>query len=475
MKKTVLLSILALLIKMSFSQINYFDQKPPGNSSVIFAPGIVSQPDRNERGLTISPDGKEAFFQIIYGNWDSSETKYYVLVNNKWIEKPVPDSLKGYILGEPTYSPDGKRIYFSYNPYSQIWQNELFYIEKRDSKWSKPVKLPPNVNFVRGLWHPSVTRNGNLYFAYNGNLYVCCKNQTGYNAAELLPRTLNTSNTKGVWDPWVDPDERFMVFKSDRQGGYGDHDIYISFMKNGQWTNMKNLGSRINTSNAEDASDITPDGEFLTFTKIVNGEKDIYWMSCTTLFDSLKNSNYSPYVNNFIPNIKDTVGRYFSYTIPDSIFFDDDGTETLTLSAELNDGNLLPDSLVFIPETNTICGTIKNAGDYDFKITAADDDGEKTSDVFRLTVVQNTNIDDHGFDSDHFLIYPVPSKNTIYIRDNNWAARVISYCIVDIKGKVVKKDKLITNAIDISDLLRGIYILQLSTLNTTVFQKILVE
>lgn len=48
--------------------------------------------------------------------------------------------------------------------------------------------------------------------------------------------------------PAISYDQSFMVFASDREGGYGKMDLYISYRKNELWSEPQNLGAKINTS-----------------------------------------------------------------------------------------------------------------------------------------------------------------------------------------------------------------------------------
>lgn len=57
-----------------------------------------------------------------------------------------------------------------------------------------------------------------------------------------------------------------LIFASDRPGGYGGYDLYISYrLPNGSWTNPKNLGPSINTQYDENYPYITADGKTLYF------------------------------------------------------------------------------------------------------------------------------------------------------------------------------------------------------------------
>ena len=44
---------------------------------------------------------------------------------------------------------------------------------------------------------------------------------------------------------------KFMVFTSDRPGGYGGFDLYYSVFRNGNWSSPVNFGPKINTSSDE--------------------------------------------------------------------------------------------------------------------------------------------------------------------------------------------------------------------------------
>jgi hypothetical protein len=82
--------------------------------------------------------------------------------------------------------------------------------------------------------------------------------------------------------------------------------------------------------------------------------KDIYWVG-SGFIDSLKYTNFIPYVLNLIPDQTAIKGELFTFTIPDTTFVDDDGNNTLTYHAKLTNGSPLPAwlSKVFIPQAKT--------------------------------------------------------------------------------------------------------------------------
>jgi len=95
---------------------DYLGQTPPGDTPVVFAPGIVSTIYMEHSALAFSPDGNELFWRVQEGfvsapddagPWISSKTMHRI--GNRWAAPR--GSPYG---GGPVFSPDGKRLYFSY-------------------------------------------------------------------------------------------------------------------------------------------------------------------------------------------------------------------------------------------------------------------------------------------------------------------------------------------------------------------------
>jgi Tol biopolymer transport system component len=75
------------------------------------------------------------------------------------------------------------------------------------------------------------------------------------------------------------PDESYLIFCSDRAGGYGKDDMYIVLARqDGRWTTPLNMGSLVNSPHEEYIPYVTPDGKYFFFTSNKSGDRDIYWM-----------------------------------------------------------------------------------------------------------------------------------------------------------------------------------------------------
>lgn len=114
-----------------------------------------------------------------------------------------------------------------------------------------------NVNSSGYDNYPSVAENGTLYFASvridgrkDNDLYRSRLVNGEYKAAENLGAAINTAATEA--DPFVAPDESYLIFSSDRKGGASaEGDLYISFNENGAWTEPQSLGKIVNTAEYE--------------------------------------------------------------------------------------------------------------------------------------------------------------------------------------------------------------------------------
>ncbi len=465
-------SIMSSLLFAQSDTIDYLGQEPPGNTPEVFSPGIISIAGRKERSFTISPEGDEIFF--CKAGFPLSKIYHMVKTDTGWTSPQVAEFVKDDFATEPALSPDGKTMYFSTMRGKSDTNNyNLWKVKKEDDAWSEPESLFDIDSNKISEFHPSVTQNSVIYFCWwkrsnsTGKIYYAKPGPEGYSEIIKLGKPVNTRYQD--CDPFIAPDESYLIFKSDRTGGYGDMDLYISYKKeNGNWTNPKNLGPEINTTGDDDVGDISPDGKYMFFTK----NDDIYWVDAGFI-DSLKLTNYHPYILKSIPDTNASLNELFLFELDDSTFIDDDENEVLTLSAEQSNGELLPGWLRFNDTTHTFSGTPAETGSIYVKVTASDSSAS-VSDIFRIIIDAGSSIEGKK-EIGEILIYPNPAINEIQITFNSEVIHVTSYQIIDINGKIIKQGKLETRSIDISKLNKGLYLIRLNINDKIYCKKIVIE
>ncbi len=252
----------------------YLGQKPPGMKPEIFAPGIVST-GYDECMAFSTPDGKELYFWL-YGS-PHSVILFMKEEKGRWT-KPQVAPFSGKYSAKCSLSPDGNKIIISMgSPLDgkgepkDNWQ--IWIAERTDAGWSEPKNLGPPVNSENySAAYPTLSTNGNLYFYSRnrkggmgkGDIWMSKFIDGYYTKLENLGNSINTEFAEA--DPFIAPNESYLIFGSDRPGGYGNADIYISFRrKDGSWTKAKNMGEKINTTTDEICPIVTPDGKYFFF------------------------------------------------------------------------------------------------------------------------------------------------------------------------------------------------------------------
>ena len=160
---------LALVIACSLTWANtglegpYLGQVPPGLTSQIFAPGIITMPNRSEWTGSFTPDGQEFYFTISNPSWSVNAVMVTSQENGVW-STPTPASFSGQYIDWTVYlSPDGQRIFFSSSRPEVHWLTfNIWMCERQGSAWSEPVKLA--INYPGIDYAGPCTESGTLYF-----------------------------------------------------------------------------------------------------------------------------------------------------------------------------------------------------------------------------------------------------------------------------------------------------------------------
>jgi len=177
----------------------------------------------------------------------------------------------------PVLSADEKVLIFTSRrpgPYSSDPDidgeyDENIYISYNDSgSWSTPLSISENINTSDHEASIGLSVDGQKLLIYksddDGSIYESNLSGETWSAPKKLGPTINTKARET--DASISFDGNQLFFTSDKKGGYGGLDIYVAYrLLNGEWSEAKNLGPGINTSEDERAPFIHPDGITLYF------------------------------------------------------------------------------------------------------------------------------------------------------------------------------------------------------------------
>jgi len=295
MKKYVIVFFIVILICPcnSYAQNNirqftapYFGQEPPGMVPKIFAPGFIST-QKNELNSVFSPDGKE-FYYTISASGKGYKIYYSILTSEGWtIPKPV--SFTGdYSDVDMFITKDGKRMYFgSTRPVNGNTSSDfkIWYVDKNENGWSEAKYFDAAVNHMKRALYATISDKGTIYFQGiredsfgDRDIYFSEFKYGEYTEPIHLGPEINSEYGEG--DVLIAPDESYMIVNvNGRPDDYGQGDLYISFRKeDGNWTELKNMGSTINSRFTDYCPMLSPDGKYFFFTSKRSGNGDIYWV-----------------------------------------------------------------------------------------------------------------------------------------------------------------------------------------------------
>lgn len=213
-----------------------------------------------------SPDLNEMYFARYMIDEQRTEIQFMKQVNGTWTKPEQPSFANtSYSENNPFFSPHGDTLYY----YSEKPGGPYFYVVRQNDGWSTfhqlNVPIPANREAGRAF---SIAKNGTIYLElWNGanlDIYSSYKVEGRYTTPQKLSSAINTDSLdRGTY---IDPDERYLIFSSNRAGGYGPNDLYISYKNaDGDWDPAKNMGATINTPEGVGTYHpmISPDGKYL--------------------------------------------------------------------------------------------------------------------------------------------------------------------------------------------------------------------
>lgn len=286
------------------ARLPHMDVDPPGEAPTVFAPGVVST-SQSELSPSVSPDLREFYFSRL----EEGRLVLHVMVerDGRWTAPGRVPFGSDYSEDGVFVTPDNRRAYYSSmrpgpGENAAHGDYDLWFVDRTALGWGTPTHLAMSANAEsqgfageQGLsgndFNVSVARSGNLYFASarpggkgSYDIYVAIKTGTGYLPPQSVSPNINTAYMDG--GPAIAPDERYLVFSSDRpplaEGDFGN--LYVSFRNaDGSWAAPVSLGDTVNSNATDNSPALSPRGDILFFASKRAGNFDIYWMTADLL------------------------------------------------------------------------------------------------------------------------------------------------------------------------------------------------
>jgi hypothetical protein len=238
----------------------------------LLGPGVIST-GLQETSAAFSPDGGTVYFMRSDFSEKDDTIVYSQREGGRWSTPQVAPFSGQWHDSEPTFSPDGRRLYFVSNrpPHPggapleaemaghRFTGTNLWYVERQeDGRWGAPVHVDGALNDGAMIYNPSVAANGDIYFSAHRSdsgrayqIYVARRSAHGYVAPERVDLGDLAHNRM---DPAIDPQQRFLLFAGDEGDAIGRADIYIAFRQpDGRWGKPEHLAGDVNSEALENA------------------------------------------------------------------------------------------------------------------------------------------------------------------------------------------------------------------------------
>ena len=172
----------------------------------------------------------------------------------------------GSINENPAVSYDGNSIVYTER---RGIENALFFSRKTGGRWETPAEITLDLNAGKDCSSCALNADGTellLYKTddYDGAIYSSKFVDGKWTPIKKLNKNINTKYYESHAS--FSADGKKLYFSSNREGGFGNLDIYVSELDgSGNWGQAVNLGPEINTPFNEDIPFITDNGSTLYF------------------------------------------------------------------------------------------------------------------------------------------------------------------------------------------------------------------
>lgn len=257
----------------------YLGLTPPGDEPILFAPGLVSTSDGNERDVDWTADGNELYF-----TWWKPRMGWDIMVlrqqGDAW-SKPTKASFSSpFLEAEAFLTPDEHQLYFISNRPAgegapQNW--EIWSSARNGDDWDAPKMLG---GAFKGGFYTTFTDAGDMYLTLDNDLQFARKNDSGFDDPVRLSENVNSDQAE--YNSFIAMDESYLIFTST---GWSDgEDLHICFRKSdGSWSKAMNMGPSVNSFARDYCPSVSPDGKYFFFSSRRYGTEDIFWMDASII------------------------------------------------------------------------------------------------------------------------------------------------------------------------------------------------
>jgi outer membrane protein OmpA-like peptidoglycan-associated protein/Tol biopolymer transport system component len=172
----------------------------------------------------------------------------------------------------PTLTIDGKQLIITRRTRGSA-DEDFFTSVWNDSSWKKAIPVTGKINTYFKEGGQQITPDGNwMVFSAKDypeglgsfDIYLSYQTENGWSERVHAGNVINSE----FWEsaPCLSPDKKQLYFASDRPGGFGGTDLYVSTrLANGKWSIPQNLGPVVNTAGDESCPFVHADNETLYF------------------------------------------------------------------------------------------------------------------------------------------------------------------------------------------------------------------
>jgi len=177
-----------------------------------------------------------------------------------------PDINLGSFNINPVISGDRNTLAFTE---SRGLENTIYYVKKEEGEWSNPINITTELGGVTDCSTSSLNFDGSVLYLYkqdnfDGNIYMSRFENDKWSEIQKLNLNINTKYYESHAS--ISTDGNRLYFTSNRAGGYGGLDIYVSERnERGEWSIPVNIGPEINTTFNEETPFISVNDSILFF------------------------------------------------------------------------------------------------------------------------------------------------------------------------------------------------------------------